>query len=383
MRFLVAPDSFKESLSAAQASSAIAAGLRSVFADDAGIDECPLADGGEGTVDALVNATGGTSRTTTVTGPLGEPIDARWGMLGGREQPTAIIEMAAASGLALVPDARRDPRKTTTFGTGELIRTAINAGCERVLIGIGGSATNDGGIGCAQALGVRFLDRNGKVLPDPATGATLSHIGRIDITGREPRLGRVAIQVACDVDNPLCGPRGAAAVYSPQKGATPEIVAELDAGLSHLAQVIQTDLKIGVRDIPGAGAAGGLGAGLIALLNASLRPGIDIVCDAVGFDERLRNADCLITGEGRLDRQSVMGKVIGGVARRARAANVPTIALVGSFGEGVEAAHRELDACLSIVDRPMPLEQALAEGQRLLTQAAACVARLLRIGRPR
>ncbi|MBN1490227.1 MAG: glycerate kinase [Phycisphaerae bacterium] len=378
MKIVLAPDSFKESLTAAAVCEAIAEGLRSVL-PDAVIDKCPVADGGEGTVDALVAATGGAFESTEVAGPLGEPVVARWGMLGDASA-TAVLEMAAASGLAMVPPAKRDPLKTTTFGTGQLIRAAMDRGAKRLVVGIGGSATTDGGMGCAQAFGIRFLDADGRALADRAGGADLARIERIDVSGLDPRIGEVEILVACDVDNPLCGPRGAAAVYGPQKGATPEAVRQLDANLAHLAGVVQRDLGIDIRSFPGAGAAGGLGAGLVGFLNGVIRPGIEIVIEAVRLAERLVGADLLITGEGRLDRQSVMGKVIAGVGGAARRAEVPAIALVGSVGEGAGETLAVLDAYVSIVNRPMPLDEALSDAAALLRDTAAQVGRLLQIG---
>jgi len=377
MRIIIAPDKFKESLTAPQACEAIAGGLRSAW-PDAELDLCPMADGGEGTVESLVAATGGRFCDTRVRGPLEGFVTARWGLLGGGAE-SAVIEMSAASGLALVPAERRNPLVTTTFGTGELIRAALDAGVRRVILGIGGSATNDGGVGCAQALGWTFLDDRGRPLPDGAGGGQLFRIARVDGSRVDPRLRRTEILVACDVTNPLCGPQGAAAVYGPQKGATPEMVQALDAGLVHLADVISRDLSVEVRDLPGAGAAGGLGAGLVAFAGGRLRRGIEIVMEAVRLRERLERADLVVTGEGRLDRQSAMGKVIAGVADAARTAGVPVLALVGSMGEGAEAARDLLDACFSIVDRPMSLTEALASARGLLERAAEQLGRVLRL----
>lgn len=371
MRVVVAPDSFKEALPARQVCEAIARGLRRVM-PDAQIDLVPMADGGEGTVDALIAATGGQLHRTTVTGPLGEPVDAAWGLLGDGSG-TAVLEMAAASGLTLVPPGRRDPLVTTTLGTGELIVAALDSGARRILIGIGGSATNDGGAGAAQAVGVRFIDGRGRALPRGLSGGSLGEIVRIDLSARDPRIGRVPIEAACDVDNPLCGPRGASAVYGPQKGATPEQVRLLDANLAHLAEVIKRDLGTDVRDIPGAGAAGGLGAGLIAFFDATLRPGIQMVMDALRFSERIAGADLIITGEGRLDRQSMMGKLIEGVGRAAKATGVPVIALVGSTGPGADEALEVLDGYHCISPPDTPLAEALAQTAIRLEQAAAKV----------
>ncbi len=371
MRIVVAPDSFKEALSARQVCEAIARGIRRAR-PDATIDLLPMADGGEGTVDALVAATNGQLRESTVTGPLGEPVRACWGLLGDGGG-TAVLEMAAASGLGLVPPDRRNPLLTTTFGTGELIAAALDSGVRRILIGIGGSATNDGGTGAAEALGVRFVDRNGRVLPSGLSGGQLGRIARVDVASRDPRIGRVPIEVACDVDNPLCGPRGAAAVYGPQKGADPESVRILDANLAHMADVIQRDLGKDVRDIPGAGAAGGLGAGLLAFFDAKLRPGIQMVMDALRFSERIAGADLIITGEGRLDRQSMMGKLIEGVGRAAKSAGVPVIALVGSVGQGADDAREVLESYHCITPPDLSPTDALPQTATRLEETAARV----------
>lgn len=369
MRIVIAPDSFKESLTAEQVCDAIAAGLRAVL-PDAILDKCPMADGGEGTVDALVTATDGTFELTTVSGPLGEPVAARWGMLGRGAVPTAVLEMAAASGLPLVPPEKRDPLKTTTFGTGQLLRAALDHGAKKILIGIGGSATTDGGAGCAQALGARLLDADGRALPDRASGETLEKVAGIDLSRFDPRVATTEIVVACDVTNPLCGPRGAAAVYGPQKGATPEMVRCLDENLAHFADVIARDIGKDVRDIPGAGAAGGLGAGLVAFCHATTRPGVEIVIDAVHLRERLAGADLVITGEGRLDRQSMMGKLIAGVGRAGQLAGVPVVALVGSVGEGADAALEVLAEYRCITPPQTPIREALTRAAVFLQMSA-------------
>jgi glycerate 2-kinase len=371
VRVVVAPDSFKEALPARQVCEAVARGIRRVV-PDAQVDLLPMADGGEGTVDALIAATGGELREATVTGPLGDRVRAAWGLLGDGSE-TAVLEMAAASGLGLVPRDHRNPLLTTTFGTGELIRMALDAGARRVLIGIGGSATNDGGTGAAQAVGVRFIGRDGHLLPDGLSGGRLDEVTRIDLSGRDRRIGLVPIQVACDVDNPLCGPRGAAAIYGPQKGATVEQIGVLDANLAHLADLIRRDLGKDVRDIPGAGAAGGLGAGLIAFFDAALKPGISMVMEAVHFSDRIADADLIITGEGRLDRQSMMGKLIEGVGRAARSAGVPVIALVGCVGEGADDSLEVLESYHCINPPDLPLPEALAQTATRLEETAARV----------
>ncbi len=377
LRIIVAPDSFKGSLSAVEAARAMARGIRAVF-PEAEVVELPTADGGEGTMEALVAATGGRLRHATVQGPLGDPVRAAWGVLGdGR---TAVIEMAAASGLTLVPEARRDPRLATTFGTGELVKAALDNGLRRLILGLGGSATNDAGAGLARALGARFLDAAGHDLPEG--GAALARLTRIDLAGLDPRLAETELLVACDVDNPLCGPRGASAVYGPQKGATPEIVRELDAALEAFARIARRDTGRDAAEVPGAGAAGGLGAGLLFFTPARLRPGVGIVLEAVGFEARVRGADLVFTGEGRTDAQTVMGKAPVGVAAAAKREGVPVVCLSGGLGDGAEAvlAHG-IDALAAVPPGPMDLDACLTGGAPLLEAAAARTCRLLKVGR--
>ncbi|MFH1022065.1 MAG: glycerate kinase [Planctomycetota bacterium] len=331
MKILIAPDSFKECLSAADAARAMARGARRA-APRAVIREMPIADGGEGTVDALVRATDGRFLRVTVTSPLGTPVRARYGISGdGR---TAFVEMAEASGLHLVPPAKRNPLRASTYGTGELIHHALDRGVRRILIGIGGSATVDGGAGMAAALGARLLDRDGRDIP--RGGGGLAAVHAIDRSGLDRRLASVEIVAACDVKNPLCGPRGAAAVFGPQKGATPAMVRTLNRNLARFAAGIRRSIGKNVARLPGAGAAGGLGAGLVAFTGARLEPGIAIVLDTVRFREELAGADIVLTGEGCLDGQSVMGKAVGGVAAAAENAGVPVIALAGCLGPGHE-----------------------------------------------
>jgi glycerate kinase len=367
MKVVVAPDKFKGSLSAPEAARAIARGVASVV-PRAEIDPAPMADGGEGTVEALVAATGGSFREAVVTGPLGEPIRASFGMLGdGR---TAVVEMAAASGLVLVPRDRRDPWRATTRGTGELLLAALDAGARRVIVGIGGSATNDGGAGLGQALGYRLLDASGRDL-GPGGGA-LGSLDRIDPGGRDPRLDGVEVAIACDVDNPLCGPRGASAVYGPQKGATPELVAALDRNLDHFARIVARDLGPAIRDLAGAGAAGGLGGGLVAFASGRLEPGVALVIDAVDLARRLEDADLCLTGEGAIDASSAFGKTAVGVARLARGLGCPTIALAGTIGPGAEAVLAEgIAAYFSLCPGPIALDEAIARGAELLENVAA------------
>jgi glycerate kinase len=376
VKVVVAPDSYKGSASALAVAEAIERGVRTVFPDSV-VVKVPIADGGEGTVDALVVATGGRIEERTVRGPLGEPVRARWGVLGGGE--TAVIEMAAASGLPLVPKDRRDPRVTTTYGTGELVRAALDAGLTKLVVGIGGSATNDGGTGMARALGVRFLDASGAELPEG--GAALARLHRIDLSGLDPRVAKAQIVVACDVDNPLTGPRGASAVYGPQKGATPEMVKELDAALARFAEVARAATGRDVASEPGAGAAGGLGAGLMFFTPAKLRPGVSIVLEATGFQALVRDADLVITGEGRTDFQTAMGKAPVGVAAEAKRHGVPVVCLAGGLGEGAEdVLAKGIDALASTVPGPMSLEECVARGAALIETAAVRVCRLVKVG---
>jgi glycerate kinase len=330
-RVLIAPQSFKGSADAVAVAAAIAKGVRSVWPHAETI-EMPLADGGEGTVRALVRATGGELRRARAHDPLLREIDAEWGVLGART--TAVVEMAAANGLPLLREEERDPRITSTRGTGELILAAATTGAHRIVIGIGGSATNDGGAGMARAFGYRFYDRDGNELPEG--GAALARLARID-GQTDPRLIRASIDVACDVRNPLLGPEGASAVFGPQKGATPEMVRELDAALAVYADVVERFVGRPVRDVPGAGAAGGLGAGLLAFLDARLVSGALLVLDAVGFERSLGGASLVITGEGRIDGQSAYGKLTHAVTAAARKRGVPVVAVAGMVGEGVQA----------------------------------------------
>lgn len=379
MRVVVAPDSFKGSVSALGVAEAMARGIHRVY-PAADVRKIPIADGGEGTVEALVSATAGRIREIEVTGPMGNPVRAQWGILG--DDKTAVIEMAAASGLPLLAADQRDPGRATTFGTGELIRAALDAGLRKIIIGIGGSATNDGGTGMARALGARFLDANGDELADG--GVALACLQRIDLAGLDPRLNETEIIVACDVDNPLCGPRGASAVFGPQKGATPATVEALDAALAHFAERATGATGRDVAERPGAGAAGGLGAGLLFFTNATLRPGVDIVLEAVGFADVVRGADFVITGEGRTDFQTAFGKAPVGVAKVAKAFGVPVFCLSGGLGEGADdvLAHG-IDATLSICERPMTLDECMRAGGALIESGAERLCRIIQAMRGR
>jgi len=326
VRILVAPDKFKGTLTAEQAARAISAGLlRAVPTAD--LDAVPMADGGEGTLDALVAALGGERQRAAASGPLGDRVDAEYAVVQSQDGLLGVVEMARASGLALLAEGRRDPKRTSTRGTGELILEAARQGVQRILVCIGGSATNDGGAGMAQALGVRLLDEQGGNVPPG--GAALRTLARIDMTGLDPAVRSIGFVAASDVDNPLVGPNGASAVYGPQKGATAEDVSVLDAALRHFAAVVHRDLGIDLRDLPGAGAAGGLGGGLIAFLGARLRPGVQVVMDAVHLRERMEGADLVVTGEGRFDEQSLRGKAPSGVLQAAREMRVPAVVLCG------------------------------------------------------
>jgi glycerate kinase len=376
MNIVIAPQAFKGSLDAADVANAIARGVRQVF-PNARLTLMPIADGGEGTVRALVTASHGRTIASRVTGPLGRPVTATWGILGdGR---TGVIEMASASGLPLIRREERNPLHTTTLGTGELIRHTLDAGVRRLIVGIGGSATNDGGAGMATALGVRFLDREGRDLPNG--GAALGHLDRIDATHLDARVVGLDVEVACDVNNPLTGPTGATHIYGPQKGATPEMIEILDSALARYAQILRRDLGVDVSEVPGAGAAGGLGAGLIAFLNAQLRAGVDLIFGAMDVDSVLHGADLVITGEGRVDRQDIYGKAPMGIAQRASSRGIPCIAVAGSTGRDYHVVYEHgLDAVIGTVNRPMPLDRAIAESGRLISEAAMRACRLVRVG---
>ncbi|MDU7471735.1 MAG: glycerate kinase [Paenibacillus macerans] len=373
--FVLAPDSFKESMTAKEVCAAMEKGLRKVY-PHADYIHVPMADGGEGTVQSLVDASGGRIYTKVVTGPLGEPVTARYGILGDGE--TAAIEMASASGIHHVSKETKNPLITTTYGTGELIRECLDKGIKRIIIGIGGSATNDGGAGMAEALGARFLDAEGRDLP--RGGGALKRLERIDISALDPRLRQVNLIVACDVTNPLCGEHGASHVFGPQKGATPEMVRQLDAGLAHYADIAKRQLGKDVRDIPGAGAAGGLGAGLLIFTQAVLRKGIEIVIEYTGLKQKVAEADVVFTGEGGIDFQTKFGKTPYGVAKAAKEAGKKVIAVAGYIGEGIEALYEEgIDAVFGIVPGAGELEKLLAEGPQNVERTCENIARVLRM----
>ncbi|MEZ9865328.1 glycerate kinase [Vibrio sp. 10N.261.51.A4] len=375
MKIVIAPDSYKESLSAMGVAQAIEDGFKQLI-PNAEYVKLPMADGGEGTVQSLVDATNGYIIQHPVIGPLGEIVEGFYGMFG--DGKTAIIEMAAASGLDLVSPEQRNPLKTTTYGTGELIKAVLDKGVEHIIIGIGGSATNDGGLGMAQALGIRMLDAEGHELV--FGGGEVSKLTTIDLTNLDPRLQNVRLEVACDVDNPLCGPKGASQVFGPQKGATPEMVELLDANLAHYASIMKNQLGVDVIDLPGAGAAGGLGAALVGLLNAELRPGINIVMDAVNLDEIVSDADLVITGEGRIDSQTIHGKTPIGVARTAKKHKLPVIGIAGCLASDCGVVHEHgIDAVFAVVNRSVDLPTALAEAAENIELTARNVAAMYTI----
>ncbi|HGN1707630.1 TPA: glycerate kinase [Providencia rettgeri] len=376
MKIIIAPDSFKESMSAECAANAIVKGFKRVF-PDAQYLCLPIADGGEGTVDALIAAVGGERVSLEVKGPLGEMVSAYYGLLHNGK--TAVIEMAQASGLMLVSPELRNPMHTTSYGTGQLIQDALEKGVEKIILGIGGSATVDGGVGMLQALGAIFYDSQQNKLG--LGGEVLNHIAAIDTSAMSPRLLHCTIEVACDVENPLVGERGAAAIFGPQKGATSAMVLELEKGLNRFADVIQQVKGRDFRHLSGGGAAGGISVAAAAFMNAQLKLGIDIIADAVKLEQEIRDTNLVIVGEGSMDGQTAGGKAPLGIAKVAAKHNVPVIALSGVLGKGVEALHQEgIDAFFSILPRLSPLEEALAQGAENLQQAAYNVAKVLQLG---
>jgi len=376
MHIVIAPDSFKESLSALEAASAIEAGFREIY-PDASYVKIPVADGGEGTVEAMIAATDGRRVNLRATGPLGQPVDAFYGLTGG--DVIAVIEMAAASGLELVPAGARDPLRATSRGTGELILAALDAGARRFILGVGGSATNDGGAGMLQALGVGLFDASGE--PLAPGGAALSALARIDVAQRDPRIAECVFEVACDVSNPLVGPTGASAIFGPQKGATPAMVAQLDANLRHFAAIVARDVGLAVADVPGAGAGGGIAAAMLAFLNGRLRPGSEIVADAVGLDAQVAVADLVITGEGRIDSQTVNGKTPIGVARVAARHHKPVIAIGGCLGLDASAVHAHgIAATFSTIMKAGTVAETLANAEFNLRNTARNIAATLKLG---
>ncbi|MBO0131811.1 glycerate kinase family protein [Agrobacterium burrii] len=377
-RVVVAPSGFKESLSAEQAADCIEKGVLRAFPGSV-VNKVPMADGGEGFTRALVGATHGTIHPVTVTGPVGEPVQAFVGFLGGGAEPTAVIEMAAAAGLSLVPRDRRNPCLTTSYGVGELVRAALDLGAKRILLGCGDSGINDGGAGMAQALGIRLLDANGNELD--RGGAALTQLNRIDISPRDPRLAHVRIDAAVNWHNQLLGERGVARVFGPQKGATPEQVEDLAAAMEIYAARIKDATGLDVGSAPGAGASGGLGAAVLGLLCGRLHPRYEIVMQYLEIDDYIRDADLVITAEGSLDGQTPFGKVPAEVARRAKEVGVPVVALAGTIGKGVRLnLDCGIDAFASILTRPCSLEDAISSAPKLLARSAEDAVRMIMIG---
>lgn len=375
MKILFAPDSFKESMHAKQAALAMETGWKKVFPDHDCV-RVPMADGGEGTVQALTDATGGRIVSKTVQGPLGVPVQAVFGILG--DEQTAIVEMAQASGLERLHRDARNPLLASSYGTGELIRAAMDLGVKKVLIGIGGSATNDGGAGMLEALGAQLLDEKGESLR--RGGAALKHLDRIDLSGFDPRIANTEFIAACDVENPLTGPEGASFVFGPQKGATPEMVLTLDLALTRFADVIKQDMGKDVSRVPGAGAAGGMGAGLLTFFDATLRKGVDIVIEHTKLAEQMQGADLVLTGEGSIDAQTRFGKTPYGVAKTARAMGIPVVALAGCVrSDSTELYAHGFDALFSIMQCPGSLEEALDRGEANLQFTVENLARLLAV----
>lgn len=375
MNILIAPDSFKESLTALDVANAIETGFKQIF-PQANYSKIPMADGGEGTVQSLVDATQGEILKFEVTAPLGNKTTALLGI--SHDKKTAFIEMAAASGLHLVPLKQRNPLITTSFGTGELIKYALNLGVNKIILGIGGSATNDAGTGMLQALGIKFLDKDQN--PIPLGGIGLQQLAHIDDSHLDSRLQQVEINVACDVDNPLCGELGASQVFGPQKGATPQMAQQLDQALSHFAQIVQQQLSIDILNLKGSGAAGGMGGGLMLLPNTQLQSGVNIVINQVNLAEKIQQADLIITGEGRMDAQSIHGKTPIGVAKIAKQFNKPVIAIVGCLKQDYPIVYNYgIDAVFPIIQQLDSYENTLQQAQQNLITTAQNIARLLHL----
>ena len=376
MKFLFASDSFKGTLSSKRTAELLAQAASEIF-PGCEYSSIEVADGGEGTTDAVLSAVNGENIAVSVHGPLWEEISAYYGKLDDRR---AVMEMAAASGLPLVPSEQRDPRKTTSYGTGEMIADALGKGFRDISIAIGGSATNDGGIGCMRALGVRFLDENGQELS--GCGADLAEIRSIDVSGLDPRVKECKFTVMCDVTNPLCGEKGATHTFGKQKGGTPEILEELEKGMCNYRDILKNQFGVNMDEVPGAGAAGGLGAALMVFLNGTLKSGIETVLDLVEFDRKLEGVSLVVTGEGSTDWQSVFGKVMQGVGVHCRKAGIPAVAVVGSMGKGAEDIFDYgIESILTTVNAVMPLDEALGRAEELYLQAARRMFRMLRAGR--
>lgn len=375
MKIVIASDSFKGSISSFEASEHIEIGIREVF-NDAQVIKLPIADGGEGTVDAFITGAGGEKYSKDVTGPLGEKVNASFGIL---ENGIGVIEMAEASGLTLVSLEKRNPSITTTYGVGELILEVLEKGCREIIIGIGGSSTNDGGVGMAQALGVSFKDKLGRELP--FGGGAIRSLSEIDISGIDKRLSETNIIIASDVTNPLCGEKGASMVFGGQKGANAQMMKTLDENLLHLSNIVKRQLNIDMSDNPGSGAAGGLGYGLMVFLNGKFKNGIETVLNTIDFSKHLKDCDLVITGEGKIDGQSIYGKVPVGVAKYAKQFNIPVLAIVGNIGADSEAVYDYgIDSIISTVNGIMTLDEAVDNGKELIEDAAKRALKMIKIG---
>lgn len=372
MKIVIAPDSFKESLDAQEVCRSIAKGIKKVF-PKAEILLVPMADGGEGTIAAVIKRIGGKTKSCTAMAPLGNKVKALYGLVNGGR--IGIVEMAQASGLTLVPVKKRDPMVTTSFGTGEMILSALNHNCKEIILTLGGVGTNDAGVGMAKALGYRFLDKNRAEIPEGAAGLLL--LAQIDKSHVHPKIGKTKFVAAYDVKNPLCGSTGSAVVYGPQKGATPKMIQKIDSALRNFSQVVEKDLKIKVSNLAGAGSAGGAGAGSVAFLNAELKSGIDWVIESTQLEKKIQDADLVITGEGKIDEQTIFGKVMVGVAKIAKRYGIPTIAFCGRVGDGAKKVHSlGIDAFFSIANGPISHQESLKNAGKLLTQTTEEVMRL-------
>lgn len=375
LKIVLAPDSFKGSISATKVCEAMSIGIRKVF-PNAEILSVPLADGGEGTVDALVKATNGRIEKCRVINPIGEEIEAKYGVLGDKK--TVAIEMAAASGISLIPEGKRNPLHTTTYGTGQLILNALKKGYKNFIIGIGGSATNDGGAGMAQALGVKFLDENGREITEYMNGDLIGKCKSISVSSICPEIKKSKFTAACDVNNPLLGPDGATYVYGKQKGGNSTTIAKLEENMKNLYDIIESKLNIHVRDKQGAGAAGGLGAALMTFLSAELKTGIEIILMAVNFNNKIKDADIIFTGEGKIDRQTLYGKTISGVLKTAMKNSVPVIAIAGEVDiKNTDLYSNGLKAVFSICPYPMTTEEAMKNSSNLITWITEQICRVL------
>ncbi|MEA1784852.1 glycerate kinase [Arenibacter sp. GZD96] len=375
MNILIAPDSFKECLSATAVAEHIAVGIRSVL-PEAGLQKIPLADGGEGLLEAILANTKGKRVAVEVLDPLCRKIKADYGIISNGK--TAIIEMAKASGIELLKESEKNPLQTTTYGTGQLIRDALDKGCTKLVIGIGGSATNDGGMGMIRALGAKFLDKTGVEIGQG--GGSLNELHHIDLTAFDQRLKRCEVVVACDVSNPLTGENGASYVYGEQKGGNPKQLSVLDQNLTHYADVLKSTLGIEVRHIPGSGAAGGTGAALLAFMKGTLKPGIDLILETLQVEKGMQWADLVITGEGKIDAQTLQGKTIAGIARMAKRHQVPVIVITGKVGENIDEIYDlGVSAIFSIVNQPMPLETAIKQAPRLIENCVINIMKAMKI----